>query len=215
MKTMPCGSCTNFTFRKQIFWFVVLLCLTHPLLLLAQTDLTGFWVFRIPTGDGNFRETFFDLKQNGDQITGKVVAGSREIPISAGTFKDRKLHFETTFGTGERARHVVYDGTVQNDKIELTSQFQGREPQKGTAERTKPEAAQPPAKLPLPALQDVRDNALARTPPMGWNSWNKFAGKIDDKTVREIADAMVSSGMKDAGYIYVNIDDTWEGQRDA
>jgi alpha-galactosidase len=50
---------------------------------------------------------------------------------------------------------------------------------------------------------------------MGWNSWNKFADKIDDKTVREIADAMVSSGMKDAGYVYINIDDTWEAGRDA
>ena len=56
---------------------------------------------------------------------------------------------------------------------------------------------------------------LAATPPMGWNSWNHFAGKIDDATVRAQADAMVSSGMRDAGYIYVNIDDTWEGQRDA
>src|SRR5690242_16317782 len=55
---------------------------------------------------------------------------------------------------------------------------------------------------------------LAPTPPMGWNSWNKFAEHIDDKTVREIADAMVSTGMKEAGYIYVNIDDTWEGKRD-
>jgi alpha-galactosidase len=50
---------------------------------------------------------------------------------------------------------------------------------------------------------------------MGWNSWNLFAGRIDDKTVREMADAMVSSGMRDAGYIYLNIDDTWEGDRDA
>ncbi len=56
---------------------------------------------------------------------------------------------------------------------------------------------------------------LAPTPPMGWNSWNKFADKVDDKTVREIADAMVSNGMKGAGYVYVNIDDTWEGERDA
>ena len=56
---------------------------------------------------------------------------------------------------------------------------------------------------------------LAPTPPMGWNSWNKFAEKVDDQAVRGMADAMVSSGMKDAGYIYVNIDDTWEGQRDA
>jgi alpha-galactosidase len=56
---------------------------------------------------------------------------------------------------------------------------------------------------------------LAQTPPMGWNSWNKFAEKINGQTVKEIADAMVSSGMKDAGYVYVNIDDTWQGKRDA
>ncbi len=56
---------------------------------------------------------------------------------------------------------------------------------------------------------------LATTPPMGWNSWNRFHREIDDATVRAIADAIVSTGMKDAGYIYVNIDDTWEGTRDA
>jgi alpha-galactosidase len=55
----------------------------------------------------------------------------------------------------------------------------------------------------------------APTPPMGWNSWNHFAAKIDDATVRAQADAMVSSGMRDAGYRYINIDDTWEGERDA
>ncbi|MGB6429430.1 MAG: glycoside hydrolase family 27 protein [Candidatus Acidiferrales bacterium] len=56
---------------------------------------------------------------------------------------------------------------------------------------------------------------VAATPPMGWNSWNHFARKIDDATVRAQADAMVSSGMRDAGYVYINIDDTWEGDRDA
>jgi alpha-galactosidase len=56
---------------------------------------------------------------------------------------------------------------------------------------------------------------LASTPPMGWNSWNHFAGKVDDRTIRDTADLMVSTGMRDAGYIYVNIDDTWEGTRDA
>ncbi len=51
---------------------------------------------------------------------------------------------------------------------------------------------------------------------MGWNSWNLFRGRVDDKLVREIADAMVSNGMKQAGYLYVNIDDTWEAEnRDA
>jgi alpha-galactosidase len=58
-------------------------------------------------------------------------------------------------------------------------------------------------------------NGLALTPPMGWNSWNKFACDITEDTVRKTADAMVSSGMRDAGYQYVVIDDCWHGKRDA
>ena len=57
---------------------------------------------------------------------------------------------------------------------------------------------------------------LANTPPMGWNSWNKFGCKIDEKLIEQTADAMVSSGMKAAGYQYVNIDDCWMAkERDA
>lgn len=65
------------------------------------------------------------------------------------------------------------------------------------------------ASLPAAAQQ------LAATPPMGWNSWNWFAGKVTDADIRKAADLMVSSGMRDAGYVYVNIDDTWQGKRDA
>jgi len=50
---------------------------------------------------------------------------------------------------------------------------------------------------------------------MGWNSWNKFGCNVSDKLIREMADAMVSSGMKAAGYQYVNIDDCWQVSRDA
>jgi alpha-galactosidase len=60
----------------------------------------------------------------------------------------------------------------------------------------------------------AQEKSLALTPPMGWNSWNHFAEKINGRAVRAQADAMVSSGMKDAGYVYINIDDTWEGKRD-
>lgn len=56
---------------------------------------------------------------------------------------------------------------------------------------------------------------LAATPPMGWNSWLHYHGKIDDAGVRAQAEALISTGMRDEGYIYVNIDDTWEGERDA
>src|ERR1041385_7712597 len=52
-------------------------------------------------------------------------------------------------------------------------------------------------------------SGMAPTPPMGWNSWNKFACNINEDFVKRTADAMVSLGMKDAGYQYVNIDDCW------
>lgn len=56
---------------------------------------------------------------------------------------------------------------------------------------------------------------LVLTPPMGWNSWNKFACNVDENLIKEMADAMVSSGMKAAGYTYINIDDCWHGERDS
>lgn len=71
------------------------------------------------------------------------------------------------------------------------------------------------AALLMPSTLFAQTTTLAATPPMGWNSWNLFAGRVNDADVRAAADAMVSSGMKDAGYIYVNIDDTWQGERDA
>ncbi len=58
-------------------------------------------------------------------------------------------------------------------------------------------------------------DAIALTPPMGWNSWNRFGGSVSEGLVKQIADAMVSNGMRDAGYEYVNIDDTWQSSRDA
>ncbi|MCR6686962.1 alpha-galactosidase Aga27 [Pseudoxanthomonas sp.] len=68
--------------------------------------------------------------------------------------------------------------------------------------------------MPLPALAQKSDQ-VARTPQMGWNSWNTFGCNVDERMIREMADAMVASGMKDAGYEYINIDDCWHGTRDA
>jgi len=74
------------------------------------------------------------------------------------------------------------------------------------------------ASLSLAALFTISPIAnaqqVAMTPPMGWNSWNYFAVKVTDKDIRDSADQMVSTGMKDAGYVYVNIDDAWQGKRD-
>ena len=65
------------------------------------------------------------------------------------------------------------------------------------------------------AAQAQKFKDLALTPPMGWNSWNKFGPNVNEQMIREMADAMVSSGMKAAGYEFINIDDTWEGYRDS
>jgi len=55
---------------------------------------------------------------------------------------------------------------------------------------------------------------LAPTPPMGWNSWNPFGKNVSEQVIRETADAMVNSGLKDAGFNYLVIDDYWQGLRD-
>ena len=73
--------------------------------------------------------------------------------------------------------------------------------------------AVPPS--PFSYLPSPLDNGLARTPPMGWNSWNNFGCDVNEATVKAAADAMVKSGFKDAGYQYVNIDDCWQVARAA
>jgi alpha-galactosidase len=66
----------------------------------------------------------------------------------------------------------------------------------------------------LPVM--AQSENLVLTPPMGWNSWNVFHENINEKQIQEIADAMVSSGLRDAGYIYLNLDDNWmDTKRDA
>ena len=68
----------------------------------------------------------------------------------------------------------------------------------------------------LPPAAHALDNGVARTPPMGWNSWNKFACKgLNEQVVRATADTIASNGMKDAGYVFVNLDDCWQSGRDA
>ena len=67
----------------------------------------------------------------------------------------------------------------------------------------------------LPATVCALDNGLAPTPPMGWNSWNKFQCNVSASLIKQAAEAMVRTGMRDAGYQYVVIDDCWQVSRDA
>jgi alpha-galactosidase len=178
----------------------------------AQTNITGVWLLSTPNADGTTRNEFLNLKQQGGALTGYVSYNYHQMNITEGTVNGSKFHFLA----GRGRRYTTFDGTLEGDHLIVeTKSADGGMSNHGEARRSSLEEMAPPKPLPIPALHTVPDNGLARTPPMGWNSWNHFHGNIDDKTVREIADAMVTSGMEDAGYIYVNIDDTWELGRDA
>lgn len=170
-------------------------------------SLTGQWTGTQGTLDNGEQErTYLQLQQSGNQLTGKLETLSFQKDIH-GTVNGN--HFELmspwdpseTMATGDlvgKDLHVQWD----HNTYVLTPAT------------TADQIPAPPYITP-PPLQKVPYNGLAKKPPMGWNSWNLFASKVDDQIVRTMADAMVSSGMRDAGYIYVNIDDTWEGTRDA
>jgi alpha-galactosidase len=89
-------------------------------------------------------------------------------------------------------------------------------PDAGDVDPPNPDAAPLPDATPPPDAGPPPPVHLALTPPMGWNSWNKFGCNIDENLIKGMADAMVATGMKDAGYEYVVIDDCWAAtDRDA
>jgi len=66
----------------------------------------------------------------------------------------------------------------------------------------------------LIALTVSLDNGLGKTPPMGWNSWNKFHCDINETLIKETVDLLISTGLASKGYHYVNLDDCWQIDRD-
>jgi alpha-galactosidase len=221
--------------RSTVALTPVLLLLVGTLFLLAQSriDMTGYWAFHVKDGGVNY----FQFQQNGNTVNTVANAGrgggGRGGRGLTGTLQDGKLHLApmpnppgqapaVAAGRGgapgqapPQVRETIYDGTVENaNRINATLTTTGRDPMKGWFERVTAEEARP-ARVAPPSLQDVPDNGMARTPPMGWNSWNKFQDVFDDATVRGMADAMVSSGMAKAGYTYIVVDEGWTSGRDA
>ncbi len=192
-----------------------------PLYLVAlgglAADLTGNWVVVQPLNDGTTRRTYFDLKQAGDRISGGIRTGQFYYRVAdSKASADGGYTLAASMMDGDLERKAQYQIKLTGEELHILTPGRGGRPaSESVARRTTAGEGAMPAKLPIPALHKVPHNGLAKTPPMGWNSWNKFASRVDDASVRGMADAMVSSGMRDAGYIYINIDDTWEGERDA
>jgi len=141
--------------------------------------------------------------------------GYNSRPVDdGGVAQGTHVRFSTTFAARGQTLTTTCEGDILNGELRLKMAGGGRGPAEIVAKKGADDAGLP-KRIDPPALRNVKYNGLAKSPPMGWNSWNHFKGQIDDAGVRGIADAMVSSGMKDAGYQFVNIDDTWESGRDA
>ncbi len=178
-----------------------------------KSNLDGYWEYNVPNGGVNF----FELKQTGQVVTATPVGRRTSL---TGNILDGKLHLSAIFKRGSETFEFVLDGTrLSDDKFDLDEKRPGVRPgqtfeDKGVLERVSRDVVYP-ERLPLPPLANQPDNGLVRTPPMGWNSWNHFHDHFDDATVRQMADAMVSSGMAAAGYKYIIVDEGWSSFRDA
>jgi alpha-galactosidase len=195
--------------------------------LTQAAELAGTWRLQPPpNAPANFRrEAIYVFKVDGNKFTGVMASPGNRLDLVNGVIDGTKITFDQKSEFDIPPRLTPYKGELNGDElsISLTNPPQGRGG-RGPAGPTvlkkvsneseyKPPAEWAPTHKSFPPFKPIPANGLAKTPPMGWNSWNKFARRIDDKTVREIADAMVSSGLRDAGYVYVNIDDTWEGEK--
>lgn len=199
--------------RNLMTALVLATCLVPVGGALADTPFDGVWVFdKAPPTPG---VTMLQVASDGDRITGTVTTKwygpmtmqNARIEKGALTFEVRNLndreHATRTWTVRRAPGGVRMEGMLWYTTVDVG----GRRGSVKDAEARAFRFAE------LPPLAPVEQAPLAPTPPMGWSSWNKFAEKIDDKTIRAMADAMVSTGLRDAGYVYVNIDDGWQGTR--
>ena len=201
----------------------------------STPDISGTWIAKTTSPMGEL-EIVYKLTVHDGKITGSQSLPFGDSPIVDGRLTGDAFQFTVELESFGDIQKREVTGKIVGDTLVLTPAFPGPPPGNGpdgappafhmgpvTARRGTPTPSHRApsvdyAKLPrtsLPALYDVSANGLATTPPMGWNSWNKFQTHIDDATVRGIADVIASGGMKDAGYQYVIIDDGWQGARDA
>jgi len=179
----------------------------------GAADLTGNWAVKTPRNDGTFSKVYFDLKQQGDKLNGTVRSTQFYYKITESSVTSEGFSLTASMKDGNSDRSVKYEGFLQGEELHVSTRRRPEDkPIESIAKRVPDGEGAMPMRAEPPALHKVASNGLAKTPPMGWNSWNLFKGRVNDELVRGIADAMVTSGMRDAGYVYVNIDDTWEGE---
>jgi alpha-galactosidase len=192
----------------RFFRFVSCFALLLSVELLFAVDISGNWrAARIANGGVRIYD-YFRFAQQGEKLSGQLRLGWGDLDIHDGRVVGDRVSFEA-------GDHWSYQGKLTGSVLLLTYRDANNPPVVLQLSQEGAEEGLAPKPLPLPALRQLAPNGLAPTPPMGWNSWNYFAQGISDAVVRQTADAMVANGMRDAGYVYLNIDEAWEGDRDS
>jgi alpha-galactosidase len=201
--------------------FVACLALGIPA---SAADLVGTWMAPAPnaylypgqqiSGYPNsdaFTERFVFTRENG-ALVGAFLSMVGNKPLNDLKVQDQTVSFSQ--GTNK------FHGRIQGNELQLVANWDGEsksEPytcRRASAQDLKIIEAGPTysfQKLPLPALHDVPGNNAAPTPPMGIGNFTVTT----DAEVRRVADQMVADGLRDAGYVYIQIDEGWQGRRDA
>jgi len=171
-------------------------------------NISGTWRLDMVKRGNVMLTSYFIIHQDGTTFDGTIVInGAVDLPFLNPRVEGNEAVFTTTWNSDYRLR-------ADGDKLHVTLAYSNGGKDEGFAVRVPEAETKPPKFIPLPSLIPVPENGLAQTPPMGWNSWNHFGSNVDDSIVRAAADKLVSSGLSSLGYIYINIDDCWEGTRD-
>src|SRR5436190_1420501 len=130
------------------FFLCVLCVLRGGDFFVAASDLTGRWVWRVPNGDGTFRETVFVLSADGPVLTGSVISPTSEQPFIEGGIDGNSFHFATLTGPLANRRRTEYRGVLAApDEVHITIVRSDRPDQNAVAMRGSDSAGRTPARI--------------------------------------------------------------------
>jgi len=191
----------------------------------GMADIAGIWIVQPKSSPGALLSTvtFVTSEKKGLRGVWRSPGGIIKCPISEVKILGDSLSFNMAggeCGSGSWKGIGINKGELQVTSVPAGGQAADtmtlrRASRADITEMEQLEKGLIVHKISLPALQNLPSNGLAPTPPMGWDSWNHFQETIDDRVVREMADALVSSGLRDGGYVHLIIDDAWQGHRDS
>jgi alpha-galactosidase len=199
---------------RALLLIVAVLLAFSPKPALARTPFDGVWLFEhAPDYPG---VTMMEVTSKDGQVSGHVATQwYGPIPMQNARLIGGELQFEIrNLNDKERATRIWTSAVQSDGTVKLSGDIWYAHVEQTGIRGTQADKKRRSFRFAeLPVGGTIDWDGLAKAPPMGWSSWNKFEDKIDDKTIREIADAMVATGLRDAGYVYVNIDDGWQGVR--